>query len=159
MAKSDQEEIDFLDMLFEKGIDVLKLLVGNPSGVGVISILGGLLLKSLPADSAESQNQAYRFTSQTVENLKKTGLFKKDLDQDAWCREAKVRRPSSFDRFCEVYEVSTGRRAASKFDVVVDVFPFEGFGIPKAFGEVHISDLLILSGLIAIGGQAITKVI
>jgi len=154
MSELDEED-KFLDMAIEKGIRVLSLLASNPAGIGILAIAGGLLIKSLPAEkttSGSGEKLRLRAEYREGENWMNKFFYPTGLTEDQFCR--KYPTSAAGAPFCEVYNVETNKtRTASRFDPVFDLFPFEGLGIKKEFGETHLSDLLILSGLIAIAAR------
>ena len=155
MSKNDDKwEDKFFDKLIDGGFGLAKALVKNPAGIGLISILGGVAIKSLGAGNpAAKSGQAYRLTENARQSVS-------SQDENQYCTLLKQRYPATFEKICETYDTSSGKKAQNPLDPVIDVFPFTIPGlIREELGEIHLSDLMLLAGVLAIGGQAVAKVL
>ena len=155
MSKNDDGWEDKLfDKFIDEGFGLAKALVTNPAGIGLISILGGVAIKSLGAGNpAAKSGQAYRLTEKARESIS-------SQDENQYCTLLKGRFPATFEKICETYDTSSGKKAQNPLDPVIDVFPFQFPGLVREeLGEIHLSDLMLLAGVLAIGGQAVEKIV
>ena len=161
MSKNDDGwEDKFFDKLIDQGFGLAKTLFATPAGLGLVSIGIGSYLKTLTKPLPETSEEKLRLRSEfRGENFIKNYVEPSGLSEDEFCRrfpKTKVGAPT-----CEVYNELTGKRvSSSRFDPVIDVFPFEIPGLIRAdLGEIHLSDLMLIAGVLAIGGQAVEKIV
>jgi len=187
--EEDDEESQIFDKLIDYGISVLKVLVTNPAGIGLVAIGIGVYMKSLPRTKTVTQDlgmqKRYRLNIEGVRLIyniivKASGdeygistdpkygqhqfrIGRNLAAENQRCTDLLAAGDIEFDSTCELYGVgptTITKEVPTGYDPVIDLFPFDLWGlVPPETGQMHLSDALILGGLLAIGGQALAGIV